>query len=194
MGRKQSVETKRKISEWARANPRGCIVDGSSVTGRKKDPSKHKMIICPTCNNKFETLISDPKVFCQPACVRRGGLRDNSGRGKCGWYKGYYLRSTYELAYVIYCLDHNIDIQAADMKFKYFNSETQKESYYHPDFIVEGIITEIKGYKSKTVEEKKNSVGNNPYQILYKKDLIDVFKYVEQKTELKIDQLYKLYD
>ena len=35
-----------------------------------------------------------------------GGLRHGSGRGKKGWYKGYWCDSTWELAWVIYQLDN----------------------------------------------------------------------------------------
>lgn len=31
-----------------------------------------------------------------------GGLRHGSGRGKKGWYKGFYCRSTWELAWLVY--------------------------------------------------------------------------------------------
>ena len=37
-----------------------------------------------------------------------GGKRHGSGRGKKGWYKGYYCDSTWELAWVIYQLDHGV--------------------------------------------------------------------------------------
>jgi len=37
-----------------------------------------------------------------------GGYQKKSGRGKWGWYKGFWCDSSYELAYVIYNLDHNI--------------------------------------------------------------------------------------
>ena len=31
---------------------------------------------------------------------------NKTGKGKKGWYKGFFCSSTYELAYVIFCLDH----------------------------------------------------------------------------------------
>jgi hypothetical protein len=31
-----------------------------------------------------------------------------SGRGKKGWYRGYWCDSSYELAFVIYTLDHGL--------------------------------------------------------------------------------------
>ena len=42
-----------------------------------------------------------------------GNMNNNpnkTGRGKKGYYKNIYCSSTYELAFLIYCLDHNINI------------------------------------------------------------------------------------
>ena len=47
----------------------------------------------------------------EKAKLNNGGYRQGSGRGKKGWYKGFFCDSSWELAYVIYCLDHNIDIK-----------------------------------------------------------------------------------
>jgi len=38
----------------------------------------------------------------------KGGKRIGSGRGKSGWYKGYWCDSSWELAYVIYNIDHDV--------------------------------------------------------------------------------------
>ena len=44
---------------------------------------------------------------------------NKTGRGRKGYYKGFYCASTYELAYVIYCLDHNIQIERCKEYFEY---------------------------------------------------------------------------
>ena len=38
-----------------------------------------------------------------------GGYRRGSGRGKKGWYKGYWCDSSWELAWVIYSLEHGVE-------------------------------------------------------------------------------------
>lgn len=100
-----------------------------------------------------------------PAC---GGLRHGSGRGKKGWYKGYFCDSSWELTFVIYCLEHGISIVRNQEKFPYqWNNETH---YYVPDFIMEdGSYTEIKGYRTEQVEAKIN-------QFPKKLEMIDKYK------------------
>ena len=48
-----------------------------------------------------------------------GGYVQGSGRGKKGWYKGFFCDSSWELAYVVYCLDHKINITRNTKKTKY---------------------------------------------------------------------------
>jgi hypothetical protein len=76
-----------------------------------------------------------------------GGKRIGSGRGKQGWYKGIYCDSSWELAFLVYYLDHNKNIKRCEEKREYiFNEETH---IYYPDFITDEGIIEIKGYKSQ---------------------------------------------
>ena len=55
-----------------------------------------------------DTMKSNPKA---------GGLRLGSGRGKKGWYNGFFCDSTYELVYVIYNLDNNIYFKRSKLKY-----------------------------------------------------------------------------
>ena len=72
-----------------------------------------------------------------------GGLREGSGRGKKGWYKGFYCRSTWELAWLIYHLDNNKKILQTNEWFEYeFKGKKHK---YYPDFLMDNIWYEIKG-------------------------------------------------
>lgn len=81
-----------------------------------------------------------------------GGHRRGSGRGKKGWYKGYWCDSSWELAWLIYHLDHDIKIIRNSKSFEYvFENESHK---YYPDFIIEDVYYEIKGYKTSQSEEK----------------------------------------
>lgn len=94
-----------------------------------------------------------------------GGYKPGSGRGKKGWYKGYFCDSSWELAFLIYHLDHNITIdRCKEIRYYTFNGRTKK---YHPDFVVDGKIIEIKGFKTDEVEAK---LQFNPDIIHYYKD------------------------
>lgn len=120
-----------------------------------------------------------------------GGYRQGSGRGKKGWYKGIFCDSSYELAYLIYCLDHNIKIQRNTEKFEYiFNNE---KHLYLPDFIVEGEFVEIKGYYTEQVKAK---IEQFPFEIkvLFEKDLKPVFTYVKEKYGKDFIKLYEKRD
>lgn len=83
-----------------------------------------------------------------------GGKRTHSGRGKQGRYKGYWCDSSWELAYVIYNIDHNINFKRSTKEITYtFNNEQHK---YYPDFeLDDGTLIEIKGYETDQWNEKK---------------------------------------
>ena len=93
--------------------------------------------------------------------VKGGGYRKESGRGKHGWYKGFWCCSSWELAWVIYNLDHHIKFDQCKETFEYlYNGKTHK---YKPDFIQNGKYIEIKGYLtnqflSKVFQFKKQLV------------------------------------
>ena len=116
-----------------------------------------------------------------------GGYVRGSGRGKKGWYKGFFCDSSWELAYVIYCLEHNKTIQRNTEKRKYVWQN--KEKNYIPDFIVDGKLIEIKGRSTPEWEAKK--AFNLDVSVLYQEDLQDVFEYVINKYGKNYIKLYK---
>ena len=123
----------------------------------------------------------------QKAKLNNGGYRMGSGRGKKGWYKGFFCDSSWELAYVIYCLDHNIKIQRNTEKREYIWND--KYRTYIPDFVVENQLVEIKGYLSPQWEAKLRY--NPDVTVLYEKDLKHVFDYVIQNYGKDYIKLYE---
>lgn len=120
------------------------------------------------------------------ASKNNGGYRQGSGRGKKGWYKGFYCDSSYELAYIVYCIDNGITIERNRQERTYeWEGKIRK---YIPDFIVDGKVTEIKGYRSPQWEAKLRA--NQDVRVLYEKDLADVFQYVVTKYGKDFIQLY----
>ena len=112
-----------------------------------------------------------------------------TGRGKKGYYKGFYCSSTYELAFVIYCLDNKIKIEPCSESFNY--NYKGKEHKYFPDFVINGDeIIEIKGFWTELVDIKGNSVikAGKKYKILYPKDMSFVFDYIEKTYNKKVDK------
>lgn len=110
-----------------------------------------------------------------------GGVRKGAGRGKSGWYSGYWCDSTWELAWVIYHLDHNITFIRNTVAFPY---EWKNESHlYYPDFVYDdGTLIEIKGYITDHTKAKFNSV-KSPYilKILTKHEIQPYLDYVTKK-------------
>ena len=154
---RHSEETKRKLS--------------LSAKGVASTPEKEK--------ERIEKIRKKAKV-------KNGGYRRGSGRGKSGWYEGFYCDSSYELAYVIYCLEHKINIKRNKQKRKYVWKN--KIRYYIPDFIVENKLVEIKGYSSPQWQAKLQY--NPDITVLYEKDLKDVFEYVVNKYGKDYIRLY----
>lgn len=179
-GKKYSEPYKNEYNK----NPKICPICGNIIPYEKR----MRETCSYNCGKKLSTLNTD--------YTNCGGYRKGSGKGKKGYYKGIWCDSTYELAYLIYCLDHNIDIKRCNEVFEYeLNGEKHT---YHPDFVVEGIITEIKGYDRGDVSIKEMSIGDKEYKLLYGNDLMLCFDYVaktyNKKYRKKWNNFYELYD
>lgn len=156
---------------------------------------KYKTYNCCICNNEFTMLDSRDvtgRKFCSLKCKHiflsqtTGGYRKGSGRGKHGWYKGIYCDSTWELAFVIYHLDHNLHIERCNTPREYkFNGE---KHLYYPDFVTDEGIFEIKGYITEQWKAKQEQ--NPDIKVLYKKDIQQYIDYVKEKYSNNIEELY----
>ena len=169
-----------------------------------KNPKKR--YICKNCGNEFfvnENKNDGSRKYCCSECRdtwmriniynKSGGYRENAGRGKQGWYNGIHCDSTYELAYLIYCIDHNKNIKRSDKKFPYILNGITRT--YNPDFEIDSGLVEIKGYHTELVDIKLKS-EKEPITILYKKDIQYCFDYIKikyGKTESNIHELYDNY-
>ena len=184
-----SKKYSKQFLEKYNENPSKCIICGNIIPYKKWRYGKTKTC-CKECAIKLRVQNTNYKNC--------GGYREGCyGYGKQGWYKGIFCGSTYELAYLIYCLDHNIDIKRCTETFEY--ELNGKKHTYHPDFVVEGIITEIKGYDRGDVSAKMKSLGNRPYKLLYYKDIIKEMNYVAETYNKKVgnkgqNNFYELYD
>jgi len=117
-----------------------------------------------------------------------GGLRKGSSRGKSGWYQGYWCDSSYELAFLIYCLENKKKIERNSKGFEYVYQEEPHKFY--PDFIVDNEYVEIKNYRSELTDSK---ISHFPYKItIYYKDTIKPFlEYTINKYGKDFIKLYK---
>lgn len=96
---------------------------------------------------------------------------------KQGIYKGIKCDSSWELAFVIYCIDNNIKIERYDKSLQYtFNG---KICNFYPDFLVENELVEIKGFWTKRNIAKREQCKNVKFI-----DKFSIKKYIDY-VELK---------
>lgn len=152
---------------------------------------KQRLFCSNSCASFYKMQNTDCKIKISTACKKAGcgGLRKNSTRGKSGWYKGYWCDSSWELAYVIYNLEHNIKFERNKKGFEYiYENQTHK---YYPDFILEdGTYIEIKNFKSN-ITDAKIFYFKNKIKILYKNEIKLYLDYVITKYGKNFINLYE---
>ena len=116
-----------------------------------------------------------------------GGYRKGSGRGKKGRYKGYWCDSSWELAWVIYNIDHGIKFERNSESFKY--NFQGKDHKYYPDFKIDDTFFEIKGYITEQSVSKLESFKNK-IELIDKNKIKLFLKYVIEKYGKDFIRLY----
>lgn len=120
-----------------------------------------------------------------------GGLRKGSGRGKKGYYKGVWCDSTWELAYVLYNIDHNIDFVRNTKGFEYtYNGGTHR---YYPDFMLpDDTYIEVKGYYTSQTHAKLQQFSHTHKLVII--DKLTIKPYLEYAVNKYGQEFYNLYD
>lgn len=183
---KRSAESKKKTS----------ISVKNSIKCQIAAERSRKIYHCKQCNKEFSIYdIRDinGRLYCSKECKHKylsehtGGYREGSGRGKQGWYKGIHCDSSWELAYLVYHLDHNLYIERCKEKRQYVWNN--KQHTYYPDFITDDGIIEIKGYSTDQWKSKEEQ--NPDVKVLYKNEIKPYLDYV---TNTYGTDFIKLYD
>jgi len=134
-------------------------------------------------NSKQNKLSNLAKIY------KFGGYHPNSiKKHHHGNYKGIHCDSSWELAYLVYCLEHNIDIKRCT-EVRYYTLNKKKCKYF-PDFVVNNQIIEIKGYFDKGAQIK--SKQNPDIKVLLYDDLKESLEYTVNKYGNKFWEV--LYD
>lgn len=120
-----------------------------------------------------------------------GGYIPTSARNvKYGTYKGYFCDSSWELAFLIYHLDHNIAITRCTECFNYtFNGKVHK---YYPDFIIGDTYYEIKGRCTDRDIAKFKQFPSS--KSLYVVDQTTIYKYLSYCKSTYGAKYAELYD
>lgn len=145
--------------------------------------------ICPICSKPIKDYRSC--TTCSRECSKiyfNDLFSHKPGRGNAGWYKGYWCDSSWELAFVIYNLEHGILFERNKNRFDYeFNGEHHQ---YIPDFIMNNNYVEIKGWVQE-IDKAKFSVLKN-LTVLTEKEMKPYFDYVIGKYGRKFIDLYDI--
>ena len=171
------------------------------ANARQRKPRINKA--CPVCESAFSLHRSlQNQIYCSRKCyyadkegryrkkTQTGGYRRGSSRGKCGWYKGIWCDSSYELAWVVHCLETGVAFKRSLQGFPYtFRGKARK---YYPDFYLEKEETyvEIKGFSTKKFEAKLSAFPL-PIIVLYEENLRIQLEYARKKYGKKFwERLY----
>ena len=186
---KRSDESKKKTS----------ISVKNSIKCQIAAERSRKIYHCKYCNKEF--FISDirdisGRLYCSKECKHKylsehtGGYREGSGRGKQGWYKGIHCDSSWELAFLVYYMDHNLYIERCKEKRQYVWNN--KQHTYYPDFITDDGIIEIKGYSTDQWKSKEEQ--NPDVKVLYKNEIKPYLDYVINTYGTDFIKLYDGYN
>ena len=177
----KKVIAKNKNLDFDLCNMRRRFIDGYTFYVDK----------CNYCNEEIIHINPTIRKYhsdCWKKCS--GGYKEGSVKNfKSGTYKGYYCDSSWELAFIIYNLEHGIKFIRNTEGFPYVYGGNSHN--YHPDYILEdGSYVEIKNYKSDLTDAK---LENFPHKIkiMYKEDLEHIFEYVINKYGKNYISLYE---
>jgi len=142
--------------------------------------------LCPSFLGKHHTKETILKLS------KMGGIRKGSGRGRKGWYKGYYCDSTWELAYVVYNIDHDVKFARNNVGFDYEHNCIKHKFY--PDFKMEdGSYVEVKGWLDKQNLSKIEQFNGGTLVLLGKSGIKPYLEYVVSKYGTGFVNLYDNY-
>lgn len=116
-----------------------------------------------------------------------GGYQEGSGRGKKGRYKGFFCDSSWELAFVIYHLDHGIHLERNKVKLPYEFEGVSRS--YTPDFVLGDSLIEIKGYW--TEQDLAKAKQHPQVKVLQETEMIPYISYVVKKYGKDFIRLYE---
>lgn len=106
-----------------------------------------------------------------------GGYRQGGGRGKKGWVRGIWCDSSWEAAFVVWHLDKGIPIKRSVVRYPYVWRGAKR--LYQPDFDVNGVTYEIKGYVTEQTEAKR---ALTPHVVVLQKEHIIPFLVYAETT------------
>ncbi len=163
-------------------NPRLCIVCGAPIAYERRE---HE-----TCSEVcYRHRLSN--IMQQRVAEAGGNLNPyrRSGNAKYGVYHGIHCDSSWELAFLIYCLDHNIPVERNTEGFPYtYDGETHQ---YYPDFKSHNTYYEIKNYSTPIVQAKCEQFPHNKQlKLLMKNEMKPYLNYATKTYGQNFAEMY----
>jgi endogenous inhibitor of DNA gyrase (YacG/DUF329 family) len=188
LGRVASKDHREKISQIMRKK----VKDGELPTAFKSIEKTKRN--CEICQKEFDlSHRTSKRKFCSRECAVKnpkcGGYRRGSGRGKKGWYKGYWCDSSWELAWVIYSLDNGLNFSRNTRGFEYAFEGKQRK--YYPDYLMEDeTYVEVKGYETEQWKSKLSQFFGR-LSVLGENEMKPILDYVVEKYGKDFVRLYE---
>lgn len=169
-------------------NPEYCVDCGCELSYQNRNKKR-----CPVCA-KVHTKELRSEASKKTVTKFGGNINQYGVKGRCkyGTYNGISCDSSWELAFVYYCVSNGIPIVRNHEGFTYtFNGE---EHTYYPDFIVNSNeIVEVKNYWTDEVQHKIDAIpASYNYTILYEDGIKKYIDFVVSREGK--DFCEKLYD
>lgn len=161
----------KRIAEYNEI-PNICKVCGSSLPYDKR----YNKTCSVECKIKLLHDISSVSVEKHGGNMNTAGFKSH----RAGSYKGIHCDSSWELAFLVYHLDNNLDIMRNTKSFNYVYENKLRK--YFPDFFVSGKYIEIKNYNNPNVQAKIDQFPNDEtLLVLYWKDVKFYYDYCVNK-------------
>lgn len=192
--RKHSNETKEKLRRASTGRPNNLTY----ITKYELNPK-----FCKFCGKKL-SYEARYRTYCSKDCFRESMSIYHTDKFKTeglsyliykhnykyGTYKGISCDSSYELAFVLYHLDHGISLTRNKTdSFEYLYKG--KIRNFFPDFIIDDTYVELKSWHSEEAECKSACMPKNiKFKILYKEDMYIYLNYAKEHYGKDFCKLY----
>lgn len=188
-----SIETKKILSQKAHDN-------NLEKSSRKKQEYLKNPNYCAICGKPLDYYHRNYKT-CSAKCKNmklsinmisrlEHKTTSHAGQGyKYGWYCGVPCDSSWELAFLLWALDHELNIVRNKDRFTYQYNGMKS---YIPDFIIDGVYIEVKNYYSDKVEAKITQFPTD--KTLFVIDSNKVFPYLSYAINMYGKDFVTLYD
>ena len=186
---------------WVRTHrndPLKSNITTAKIGQKRQKAANHVSKTCVSCQTSFIPKNIGTKTCSKPCMIAHmkkvcGGYRSGAGHAKHGRYRGIWCDSSWEMAFLIYCLDRGKVIERNLDSWEYVSHKGITRRFY-PDFRVDGVLHEIKGPQRPDDPLKIAAVDEPIVYIQGKVAMKPYLDYVTSTYGVARDNLNILYD